>query len=153
MSEKWDRRYVELARMVSTWSKDPSTQVGAVLVRPDNSVASVGYNGFAKGIEDLAERLENREIKNSFVIHAEMNAVLNAHDDVRGDTLYLWPLLCCDRCAVHMIQAGVRRIVSPSCPPDKMDRWEPILAESRRRFEEAGVAWMEIPYEQFSDLD
>lgn len=151
MSDKWDVRYVELARLVSTWSKDPSTQVGAVLVRPDNSVASIGYNGFPKGIEDTEERLKDRDTKYSFVIHAEMNAVLNAHDDVRGDTLYLWPLLCCDRCAVHMIQAGIKRVVAPSCPTDKADRWEPILENSRARFAEAGVEWVEIPHEQFEE--
>lgn len=151
MSSKWDIRYVELARLVSTWSKDPSTQVGAVLVRPDNSVASIGYNGFPKGIEDTDERLNDRDTKYSFVIHAEMNAVLNAHDDVRGDTLYLWPLLCCDRCAVHMIQAGIKRVVAPSCPVDKADRWEPILKNSRERFEEAGVEWVEIPHETFEE--
>lgn len=151
MSDKWDRRYVELARLVSTWSKDPSTQVGAVLVRPDNSVASIGYNGFPKGIEDTEERLNDRDTKYSFVIHAEMNAVLNAHDDVRGDTLYLWPLLCCDRCAVHMIQAGIKRVVAPSCPTDKADRWEPILKNSRARFGEAGVEWVEIPHELFEE--
>lgn len=147
----WDKRYVDLARLVSTWSKDPSTQVGAVLVRPDNSVASIGYNGFPRGIEDTVERLEDRDTKYSLVIHAEMNAVLNAHDNVRGNTLYLWPLLCCDRCAVHMIQAGIARVVAPSCPPDKTDRWEPILRNSRARFEEAGVEWVEIPYETFEE--
>ncbi len=151
MSEKWDIRYVELARLVSTWSKDPSTQVGAVLVRPDNSVASIGYNGFPKGIDDTDERLNDRDTKYSLVIHAEMNAVLNAHDDVRGNTLYLWPLLCCDRCAVHMIQAGIKRVVAPSCPPDKITRWEPILEKSRARFEEAGIEWLEIPYETFEE--
>lgn len=151
MSEKWDIRYIELARLVSTWSKDPSTQVGAVLVRPDNSVASIGYNGFPRGIEDTDERLNDRDVKYSHMIHAEMNAVLNAHDSVRGDTLFLWPLLCCDRCAPHMIQAGIKRVVAPTCPPEKADRWEPILIESRKRFDEAGVEWVEIPYENFEE--
>ena len=150
-SLKWDIRYVELARLVSTWSKDPSTQVGAVLVRPDNSVASIGYNGFPRGIEDTEERLNDREVKYSHMIHGEMNAVLNAHDSVRGNTLFLWPLLCCDRCAPHMIQAGIKRVVAPTCPPEKADRWEPILAKSRERFAEAGVEVIEIPYDSFKE--
>ena len=148
---KWDIRYVEMARLVSTWSKDPSTQTGAVIVRPDNSVASVGYNGFPRGIADTPERYEDRELKYSFIVHCEMNAVLSAHHNVRGNTLYTWPFLSCDRCAVHMIQAGITRVVAPSCPPDKADRWDSILSESKRRFEEAGVEWVEIPYDIFED--
>jgi dCMP deaminase len=146
---KWDIRYVELARLVSTWSKDPSTQTGAVIVRPDNSVASIGYNGFPRGIEDSPERYEDRETKYSYIVHCEMNAVLSAHSAVKGNTLYTWPFLSCDRCAVHMIQAGITRVVAPNCPPDKSDRWDPILSESKRRFEEAGVEWIEIPHELF----
>lgn len=146
---KWDFRYLEMARLAASWSKDPSTQTGAVIVRPDNSVASVGYNGFPRGIEDTPERYEDRETKYSYIIHCEMNAVLSAHTNVRGNTLYTWPFLSCDRCAVHMIQAGITRVVAPSCPKDKADRWEPILSESKRRFEEAGVEWVEYPYELF----
>ena len=151
MWSKWDIRYLEMARLVAGWSKDPSTQTGAVIVRPDNSVASVGYNGFPRGIEDTPERYEDREVKYSFIVHCEMNAVLSAHDNVIGNTLYTWPFLSCDRCAVHMIQAGITRVVAPTCPPDKADRWEPILSESKRRFEEAGVAWVEVPYETFEE--
>lgn len=148
---KWDIRFLEMARLIAGWSKDPSTQTGAVIVRPDKSVASVGYNGFPRGIMDLPERYDDRDTKYSFIIHCEMNAVLSAHSHVKGHTLYTWPLLSCDRCAVHMIQAGITRAVATSCPPEIADRWEPILAESRRRFEEAGVEWLEIPYEYFKE--
>ena len=147
----WDLRYLELARLVAGWSKDPSTQVGAVVVRPDNSVASLGYNGFPRGIVDAPERYEDRDTKYSYIVHAEMNAVLSAHTNVRGCTLYTWPLLSCDRCSVHMIQAGLVRVVAPTCPPDKVERWEPILAKSRSRFDEAGVLWQEIPYDLFEE--
>lgn len=148
---KWDIRYLEMARLVSTWSKDPSTQTGAVVVRPDNSVASVGYNGFPRGIEDTPERYEDREVKYSYIVHCEMNAVLSAHTTVRGDTLYTWPFFSCDRCAMHMIQAGITRVVAPSCPPDKQDRWAAILEDSKNRFREAGVEVVEIPYETFEE--
>jgi hypothetical protein len=50
-----------------------------------------------------------------------------------------------------MIQAGIKRVVAPTCPPEKADRWEPILIESRKRFDEAGVEWVEIPYENFEE--
>ncbi len=148
---KWDIRYLEMARLVSTWSKDPSTQTGAIIVRPDNSVVSVGYNGFPRGIQDTPERYENRETKYSYIVHCEMNAVLSAHTTVRGDTLYTWPFFSCDRCAMHMIQAGITRVVAPSCPPDKIERWGAILEDSKARFREAGVTVEEIPYETFEE--
>lgn len=145
----WDLRYLELARFVAGWSKDPSTQTGAVIVRPDNSVASLGYNGFPRGIRDTADRYEDRDVKYSYIVHCEMNAVLSAHTHVQGCTLYTWPFLSCDRCAVHMIQAGITRAVAPTCPPDKAERWASVFNETKSRFEEAGVEWVEIPYELF----
>jgi dCMP deaminase len=143
---KWDIRYLELARMVASWSKDPSTQTGAVIVREDNSVASLGYNGFPKGIDDSPERYENREIKYSYIVHCEMNAVLSAHSHVKGSTLYTWPFFSCDRCCMHMIQAGITKVVAPSCPADKQERWGAILEDSKNRFREAGVEVVEVPY-------
>lgn len=149
---KWDLRYLEMAKLVSSWSKDPSTKTGAVIVRPDNSVASVGYNGFPRGIEDTPERYDNRELKYSLIVHCEMNAVLSAHTNVQGNTLYTWPFLSCDRCSVHMIQSGITRVVAPSCPPDKIERWGSILEESKNRFIEAGVVVSEIPYNHFEEF-
>lgn len=148
---KWDIRYLELAKLVASWSKDPSTQTGAVIVRPDNSVASVGYNGFPKGIDDSPERYEDREVKYSYIVHCEMNAVLSAHSHVKGNTLYTWPFFSCDRCCMHMIQAGITRVVAPSCPPDKQERWGATLEESKSRFREAGVEVVEVPFSLFED--
>jgi len=59
--DKWHKRYVNLAEYIAQWSKDPSTKTGSVIVRPDNTIASVGYNGFPRGIEDKADLLYNRE--------------------------------------------------------------------------------------------
>ena len=137
--EKWDRRFLDLARNVASWSKDPSTQTGAVIVRPDNTISSLGYNGFPKNIDDSPERYNNRELKYSMIIHCEMNAVLNSRERVDGYTLYTWPFLSCDRCAVHMIQSGISRVVAPNCPEDKKDRWQTILEKSNDMFREAGV--------------
>ena len=75
--EKWDRRYLDIAKSVSQWSKDPSTKVGAVLVR-DNRIVSVGYNGFPEGVDDSEERYNNRELKYDLVVHAEVNAIISA---------------------------------------------------------------------------
>ena len=109
---KWDIRFLELASLVSSWSKDPSTQTGAVIVRSDKTVASMGFNGFPRQIEDTPELLNNREEKYKRVIHCELNAIINAREQLNGYTLYNWPGQSCSRCAVHVIQAGIIRVVS-----------------------------------------
>ena len=68
MNPKWDKRFLELAEHVSTWSKDPSTQVGCVIANDDRRVVALGINGFPKGIEDSEERLNDRETKYKYVV-------------------------------------------------------------------------------------
>lgn len=144
MSDKWDIRFLQLAKLVSSWSKDPSTQTGAVIVRPDRTIASVGFNGFPRKIEDTPELLYNREEKYKRVIHCELNAILSSRERLDGYTLYNWPGQSCSRCAVHIIQAGITRVVAPSNDSDFAKRWkhETELAESL--FKEAGI---ELVYE------
>ncbi len=138
MSKKWDMRFLRMAEMVSSWSKDPSTKVGVVLVK-NQKVVATGYNGFPEGIAD-DDRLNDREVKYTLVIHAEMNALLQAGHDARGSTLYLWGFAgCpCQNCAKHVIQAGVKRIVyyDGSTLPE---RWADELAAARITLEEAGM--------------
>ena len=74
---KWDVRFLKLAHEVASWSKDPSTKVGCVLVK-GKKVVSVGYNGLPMGIEDSIERLTDRELKYEMTVHAEVNAVTTA---------------------------------------------------------------------------
>lgn len=90
-------------------SKDPHTQVGAFIVRPDNTKASEGYNGFYAGADD--DIMEDREVKRKRVIHAEMNALLHLREQAHGYTLYT-NVVPCGRCAVHIIQAGIKRVVA-----------------------------------------
>lgn len=97
ISVKWDKRFLEMAKMVSSWSKDPSTQVGAVIVRPDKSVCSVGFNGFPQRMDDLPGLYAIREEKYSRIIHAEINALNFANEKMAGYTLYTYPFLTCDR--------------------------------------------------------
>ena len=66
---KWDKRFINIAESVSTWSKDPSRKIGAIAVR-NRKILSTGYNGFPKGIEDTEARLNVREIKYQYVVHA-----------------------------------------------------------------------------------
>jgi len=144
MSLKWDERFLELSKVIASWSKDPSTQTGAVIVSPDRTIIAVGYNGFPKGMEDTPELYANREVKYSRIVHCEMNAVLNAKQSVQGCTLYTWPFASCDRCAVHMIQAGITTFVFPKLPKELEERWKESVAKTKAYFEEAGVNWREI---------
>ena len=75
---KWDKRFLELAKQIASWSKDPSTQVGCVVVGPDREIRSTGFNGLPRGIEDSEDRLNNREIKYPMICHAEENAIMHA---------------------------------------------------------------------------
>jgi len=114
-SFKWDERYLHLAKQVATWSKDPSTQVGAIAVGGKGQVLSQGYNGFPRGIKDDL-RYENKEQKYRYVVHAEMNCIYNAtfHGvSLQGATIYVYGLPMCNECAKAIIQVGIIRVVSP----------------------------------------
>ncbi len=141
---KWDLRFLDLAKLVSAWSKDPSTKCGAVIVRPDRTVASLGFNGFPKGMKDDPARLKDREEKYSCIIHAEMNAVLLASEDLKGYVLYTHPFLPCDRCMVHMIQVGITRVVAYA---PQTDRWKESITKGITYADEAGVMITEYPHE------
>jgi len=87
---KWDKRFCELARHVANWSKDPNAKVGAVLFCKKGGSVTIGYNGFPMGVEDSAERLENKQVKLEFVVHAEINAIIAAGNRADGATIYVW---------------------------------------------------------------
>jgi len=146
---KWDKRFLDMAKLVSTWSKDPSTQTGAVIVRPDKSVASVGFNGFAQPMPDSDRHYDNREEKYSRIIHCEMNASMFAQDtSLRDYTLYTYPFLSCDRCYVHMLQMGITRFVAPKCPPELEERWGEAFDKVRGYASEShGIIINEWEYE------
>ena len=136
----WDERYLELAKTVAGWSKDPSTQCGAVIVRPDNRIVSLGYNGFPVGVED-DWRLEDRSIKYEMIVHAEINALVSARQSVEACTLYTYPLLPCSRCASVMIQSGIYCVLAPRF---NEERWQENLALSKSLMLEAGVQVIEV---------
>jgi len=141
---KWDLRFLELAKLVSTWSKDPSTQAGAVIVSPDRRVASVGFNGFPQNMADLPENYSNREEKYSRIVHCEMNALLFAKESTRGCTLYTWPLMSCDRCFVHMLQAGINRYVAPKPSAELVTRWGEAMERVRKYIRETECELVEL---------
>lgn len=133
---RWDKRFLRLAQFVAAWSKDPSTQVGAVIVRPDRTIASLGFNGLPRGVADTPIRLHEREVKYRFVVHAELNAILHAREPLAGYTIYSWPFPLCSSCAGAAIQAGIKRVVS--CTSDKQ-RWQESWETAHAMFKEAGV--------------
>ena len=110
----WDQRFLNLAKHISEWSKDPSTKVGCVVVGPDHEIRSTGFNGLPRGIEDNDERLNNREIKYPLICHAEENAIMHAARigiSLKNCTAYVtWPHIWCAR---SLIQAGVSTIIYP----------------------------------------
>src|SRR4051812_10000824 len=113
---KWQRRYLNIAKEVASWSKDPGTQVGAVAIGDKGQILSQGYNGFPRGVKDTQERLNTREMKLKFTIHAELNLVFNASFSgvsLQGSTVYVYGLPSCSDCAKAMIQAGIRQLVIP----------------------------------------
>ena len=142
----WNQRFIDLAYVVASWSKDPSTKVGAVIVRPDNTIASVGYNGFPRGIED-DDRLNDRAKKYPRVVHAEVNAILNAHERVKWCSIYTTLHPCCD-CAKFIIQAGIDAVYfDPYTPPHMKEskNWVDSLSVAKDMFSEAGVLSFLVP--------
>ena len=138
---KWDLRFLELARHISQWSKDPSTQVGAVIVDKRSVVRGMGYNGFPRGVKDKTDRYTNREMKYQFIVHAELNAILNANKSVQGCTIYVWPTLMipavCPECCKAVIQAGIKEVVC--LKGETSPRWQAFAEASATMLEEAGV--------------
>lgn len=142
---EWDLFYLNLARYVSTKSKDPSTQTGAVITRANRTLLSVGFNGFPQNMPDNPEWYADRNEKYSRIVHCEINALILAESSVRGGTLYTWPFASCDRCCVQMLQAGITRFVYPSIPTHLVERWGKPLALTTKYLVEAGVEAVEIP--------
>ena len=141
MNKNWKKRYLNLAAQVGTWSKDPKTQVGAVIVGDLNQVISQGYNGFPRRVFDGKERYDNREMKLRYVVHAEANAIYNAAlngTKLAGSTLFVHGLPVCSDCAKAIIQVGIKHIVIDS-DYEEDDRWTKSFVITKSMFEEAGV--------------
>jgi dCMP deaminase len=118
------QHYIDMALLCASMSKDPRTQVGAVIIGPDREVRSTGFNGFPRGVADTFQRLHEKETKLRLIVHAEVNAILNAARvgiPPKGCTLYLactddtgaaWGGPPCRRCSLDVIQAGIVRVIS-----------------------------------------
>ena len=134
---------IGMAEHVAKLSKDPSTKVGAVIFDPKRRIVSAGYNGFARGVEDTAERLENRDVKYRLVLHAEKNAILFATAPLEGCTIVVTHP-CCAQCAAQVIQAGIKNVIWPVPDEAFAMRWKDDLALTMAQFNEAGVEITEV---------
>lgn len=120
--KKWDKRFLALAKYISTWSKDPSTKCGAVITDTKNRIISLGYNGYPHGVDD--SNYYDRELKYAKVLHSECNALLFAKWSVIGCTMYVYPMPPCSRCMAMIIQSGITRVVTKKVPKRQAERWE-----------------------------
>lgn len=139
-TRKWDERWMAVAALVATWSKDPSRGIGCVVVGPDNEQRVQGYNGFPRGVvDDVPERRE-RPTKYLWTEHAERNALYNAArvgTPLKGCTLYSTLATCAD-CTRGIVQVGIVRVVMPK--PDFSDpQWGAGFAVAIEMYREAGV--------------
>jgi len=138
---KWTRRYLDIAKEISTWSKDPSKQIGAVAVGDKGQILSQGYNGFPRGVKDTDNRYNVREEKYKYVVHGEMNCIYNACNSgvsLNGATLYVTGLPVCSECAKGIIQVGISKVVM-EYPKDIPDNWKESMILTQQMFDEAGV--------------
>lgn len=137
---KWDNRFIGLANLIATWSRDPSTGVGAVIADTNNRIVSMGFNGFPRAVKDAEAILENRDEKLRRTIHAEENALLFAGRSVEGCTIYVTHPPCA-RCAAKLIQAGIVRVVSRPPWNSFLERWADDMRSASEMFAEAGMAF------------
>lgn len=141
----WDNYFIEHARVVSKKSKDPSTKVGAILVK-NRRIISSGYNGLPAALEDTAERYE-KPLKYEYILHAEENAIIQCTQpdtgSSQGTTMYLYPLPPCHECAKTIIQAGVERVVYYA-PKGVPDRWASGIKLSFSMLQEANITVINI---------
>ena len=139
MTNKWNKRYLDLARDIAQWSKDPSTQCGAVVIGESGQVLSQGYNGFPRGMDDSDKLYNNRETKYDRIVHAEMNAIYNcAHNGVslKDATMYVHGLPCCHECSKAIIQVGIKEVVMGEA---SNIRWNDSCGKGMDYVKEAGV--------------
>jgi len=141
-SNKWHMNFLGIAKEVSKWSRDPSTQIGAVAVR-DKVILSTGYNGFPRGIDDSLERYIDRPTKYKYMVHGEMNCIYNAAHigaKLNEADMYVYGLPTCSECAKGIIQIGIKRVFA--CYPESItDKWKDSESISLDLYKEAGVEY------------
>lgn len=142
----WEEYFMALVKLSEHRSKDPSTQVGAVITDMYNKIISIGYNGMPNGLSDDEmswERDSKNELDNKYfyVCHAELNAIANSNINLKGTIIYV-SLFPCNECAKLIIQHGIKKVVYYD---DKYANLDSTIA-SKRMFDKAGIEY--IAYEK-----
>ena len=148
-SDKWNARFMDMAKLVAGWSKDDSTKVGCVVVGPNKEIRSTGYNGFPRGVDDTITERKMRPTKYKFTEHAERNAIYNGvlyGASFKDCVMYVTFPPCVD-CARGIIQSGIREVIYMDIPNDKSQKipgWRDDLQNSFDMFDEAGVKYKSL---------
>lgn len=141
----WDEYFMGLALLSSQRSKDPNTQVGAVIVDDDKKIVSIGYNGAPRKYNEMNMPWEREgnfvETKYAYVCHSELNAILNSPKPVNGCTIYV-TLFPCNECAKSIIQSGIKEVIYFS---DKYDGTDGNIV-AKKLFDECNIKY--TPYKK-----
>lgn len=142
ISKQWILKHFLLTATVASYSKDDSTKCGAVIVRPDNSICSTGYNGFPRGVKDNISARKKRPNKYLYTEHSERNAIYNSHDgSMEGYSIFVYTypnkLTICSDCARAIIQSGITSVYLRS--NDTLGHWEDSCQAGLDMFRESGV--------------
>lgn len=140
----WDHYFMGTAAMVAAKSKDPSSKVGAVIVK-DKTIISTGYNGLPRGCNDTISERYMRPLKYKWITHAEENAILNGHRNglsMTDSAIYVMPLYPCAKCTGAIIQAGIKRVICKPLVSGK--RWEEEFTISQEMMREAQIEYQQI---------
>ena len=138
LNSRWVNFFFALARVNASMAKDPSTKVGAVIVRPDRTVASQGWNGPPKDFDESGFDYTNREMKYRCSVHAEMNAILHAREPLAGYALFCTHP-CCDICMAHIAQVGIKKVYQIEPNADFAERWAPMILNAKMTAQRCGV--------------
>ncbi|ELR66934.1 dCMP deaminase [Photobacterium marinum] len=147
MISKWAVRFFQMAELVGSWSKDPSTQVGAVITQ-GNRIVSVGFNGYPHGISDSAD-IDDRDMKLLKTLHAEENAILFSKRDLAGCDIWVTHFPC-PNCAAKIIQTGISVVNCPEQTEDFLSRWGDKIKVSQDMFTQAGVKINWLPLDELA---
>lgn len=154
MKTNWDSRFMNLARHVAEWSKDKNTKVGAIIVDDENTILSIGYNGFCRGADDSIQERYERPIKYLYTEHAERNSIYNAVRSgvcLKGAKIYL-PWFPCTDCARAIINSGIKTVVATE-PDYDMEKWGDLFKVSYEMLSECGVKiqWYSDELDKFNE--
>jgi dCMP deaminase len=140
---QWDKYFLSIAETVKLKSKDQSTQIGAVIVGEDNEVLSTGYNSFPRGLDDNLQERQERPEKYFWMVHAELNAILNAArvgTSLKDSIIYITSGVPCVDCARAIVNAGIKTVYcKKECTTKNKDKWEESQLRSKQLLNECGV--------------